>query len=81
MSATRRLERPRGVRLVRGEGRDVSGWYEERDETCPVGTGGAGGRGVRRLRSSVGREVGRGAASRLPLEPFRAARSGLKWLK
>jgi hypothetical protein len=32
----------RRVQLLRGEGRDVSSYYEGRDETCPVSTGGRG---------------------------------------
>jgi len=36
------------VQLVRGEGRDVSSLYGEKDETCPVSTGKGGEGGVRR---------------------------------
>jgi hypothetical protein len=32
-----------GMRLVRGEGRDISSYYGGRDVTCPVSTGGRGG--------------------------------------
>ena len=46
------LERDRAHHLSRGvamsgqygeEGRDVSGQYGKRDETCPISTGGRGG--------------------------------------
>ena len=33
------------VRLVRGEGRDVPGWYGVRDAACPLSTRGGGGGG------------------------------------
>jgi hypothetical protein len=40
----------RRVRLVRGEGQDVPGWYGVRDAACPLGTrGGEGGGGLVRL--------------------------------
>ena len=45
----------RRVRSVRGKGRDVSGQYGKRDETCPISTG----KGTRR-----GRARGRGGCER-----------------
>jgi len=47
----------RRVRLVRKEGRDVSGWYGRRDETCPVGTE-RGTRRVQLVREGGGRGGG-----------------------
>jgi len=47
--------------LVRGEGRDVSTWYGEKDETCPLSTGKGGGE---RETASI---RGPAAAPRCPL--------------
>jgi hypothetical protein len=63
------------VRLVRGKGRGVSGQYEERDEACPVSTGGVStarrrpvgcscGAGPRRTpREAIGGPTGRGTST------------------